>query len=246
MKIPSLVAHRGQMETYPENTLVGLEAALQCGAAYVEFDVQSTVDGVLVVFHDVELERVTGVAGNLFEMQYESLSSIRVNELDRFPKGEFSEPIPALNDVVDLLLRYPKATAFVEIKDESVDQFGIETICEQLLKEIQPIQQQSVVISFHKEAIQYVKNSSAFKTGYVLEKYDARHYEYAQELNPDYLIVNHTKLIKDEAPWPGDWQWMLYDITDPKLCSDYANDVSLIETRDICSMLKHPLFAQKS
>jgi len=233
------------METCPENTLLSLEAALQCGAAYIEFDVQSTADGVLVVFHDVELERVTGVACNLFEMQYESLNSIRVTEPGRFAKGKFSEPIPTLKDVVNLLLCYPKATAFVEIKDETVNQFGIEKICKQLLKEIESIQQQSVVISFHKEAIQYVKDNSAFKTGYVLEKYDAQHHEYAQELNPDYLIVNHTKLIEGEVPWAGQWEWMLYDITDPELCLKYADTVSFIETRDICMLLKQPVFAEK-
>ncbi len=61
MEIPHLVAHRGQTEQYPENTLVGLEAALKSGACYVEFDVQSTADNKFVVIHDVELERTTGV-----------------------------------------------------------------------------------------------------------------------------------------------------------------------------------------
>ncbi len=233
------------METYPENTLMGLEAALQCGAAYVEFDVQSTADGVLVVFHDVALERVTGAMGDLFDMSFDALQSIRVSEPERFKKNQFNEPIPALTDVVDLLLRYPKATAFVEIKYESVYQFGIETICEQLLKDIKPIAQHAVVISFHKEAIQYIKENSAFKTGYVLEKYDAEHHEHAQALNPDYLIVNYTKLIKGELPWAGDWQWMLYDITTPECCLEYANDVAFIETRNICQLLKHPLLIQQ-
>jgi len=234
------------MESYPENTLIGLEAALQCGASYIEFDVQSTMDGVLVVFHDVELKRVTGVAGNLFEMQFDALGSVRVSEPERFPMRTFCEPVPTLIDVVDLLQRYPDATAFVEIKDESVDRFGVDVVCKQLLKEIEPIQQQAVVISFHKEAIRCVKDNSPFKTGYVLERYDVQHHGFAQQLKPDYLIVNHTKLNKGEAPWAGDWEWMLYDITDPELCCEYAKYVALIETRDICSMLKHPLFAKKS
>jgi len=234
------------METYPENTLIGLEAALQCGATYIEFDVQSTADAVLVVFHDVALARVTGVTGNLFDTSFDALKSIRVSEPGRFQKNQFSEPIPTLTNVVDLLLRYPKATAFVEIKDESVHQFGVEIICKQLLKDIKPIARQSVVISFHKEAIQYIKDNSAFKTGYVLEKYDAEHHEYAQALNPDYLIVNHTKLIKDESPWAGGWEWMLYDITTPELCLKYANDVAFIETRDVCRLLRHPLLALKN
>ncbi|MCF6354547.1 MAG: hypothetical protein L3J26_05500, partial [Candidatus Polarisedimenticolaceae bacterium] len=244
VKMPALVAHRGQMESCPENSLLGLEAALKCGASNVEFDVQSTADGVLVVFHDIELERVTGVAGNLFELQFEALKSIRVSEPGRFQKNRFSEPIPTLKDVVDLFLRYPDATAFVEIKDESIDQFGVDVICNQLLKEIKPIEQQAVVISFHKDAVQYVRDNSSFKTGYVLEKYDQQHCDFAQQLKPDYLIVNHTKLSKGKPLWVGNWAWILYDITDPERCCEYANQVALIETRDICSMLKHPLFAQ--
>ncbi len=70
------------METYPENTLIGIEAALKCGAPYVEFDVQCTVDGVLVVFHDIELKRVTGVTGNLLEMQFDKLKSVYISEAD--------------------------------------------------------------------------------------------------------------------------------------------------------------------
>ncbi len=233
------------MASYPENSLLGLEAALKCGAQNIEFDVQSSADGVLVLFHDIELQRVTGVAGNLFEMRFEELKAIRVSEPDRFPSDTFSEPIPTLKDMVGLLLCYPDATAFIEIKDESVDRFGIDTICKQLLQEIKPIEQQAVVISFHKEAIKYVRDHSALKTGYVLKKYDLQHRGFAQQLNPDYLIVNHTKLVKGEKPWEGDWEWMLYDITDPERCCEYAGHVALIETRDICSMLKHPLFALK-
>ena len=43
---PQLIAHRGYSECYPENTLVGLEAALSAGANCVEFDVQFSSDGV--------------------------------------------------------------------------------------------------------------------------------------------------------------------------------------------------------
>ena len=48
MKIPQLVGHRGYMAEYPENTLVGIEAALQTGACLVEFDVQMSGQGELI------------------------------------------------------------------------------------------------------------------------------------------------------------------------------------------------------
>jgi len=234
---PLLVAHRGQMETCPENTLLAIETALQCGAPCVEFDVQSTADGIFVVFHDTELERVTGIKGNLLEMPYDEIKDIWVTEPERFPEGVFNEPIPTLLEMIELLQRYPNSTAFIEIKDETVDTFGVVTVMNQLLAEIAPIQQQCVLISFHLKAIEYTKQYSDFKTGWVLEKYDDQHHQWATTLNPDYLIVNHTKLLDGTAPWKGDWQWMLYDITDPELFMQYANDVALIETRDVCAML---------
>ena len=52
MDIPELVAHRGYALHYPENTLIGIEAAIRAGARYVEVDVQLSADKVPVLFHD--------------------------------------------------------------------------------------------------------------------------------------------------------------------------------------------------
>ena len=244
MAIPHLVAHRGHMEQYPENTLVGLEAALQCGAAYVEFDVQCTGDGKLVVIHDTTLERTTGVNGNVFEMSLQELEAVRAHEPERFSLAFFNERIPSLGDVVRLLQHYPKATAFVEIKHQSIDQFGIDTVIPALLQALEIIHQQCVVISYHYEALKYVQQHSDFPTGWILRDYDDDSQQKAIELNPDYLIINHRKIPVKQEPWPGDWHWMVYDVTDPELAIHYATfNIPLIETRNICSMLEHPLLA---
>lgn len=242
MAIPHLVAHRGQMEHYPENTLIGLEAALQCGAAYIEFDVQCTADGKLVVIHDIELERTTGIKGNVFEMSYEELKNIRAHEPERFSLAFFNQHIPSLSDVIRLLQNYPKANAFVEIKEETLEQFGAENILPALLKELDIVHKQCTIISFDYEAISYVKNNSDYLTGWVLHKYDGESHKKAGELKPDYLIVNHRKLPENEEPWQDSWHWMVYDITDPELAMHYSSfNIPLIETRDICNMLEHPI-----
>ena len=67
-KTPLLVAHRGYPARFPENSLEGITAALQAGAAYVELDVQSLADGTLVLFHDPTLLRTTGSTGEIFEL----------------------------------------------------------------------------------------------------------------------------------------------------------------------------------
>lgn len=242
MAVPHLVAHRGQMEHYPENTLIGLEAALQSGACFIEFDVQSTADGKLVVMHDVELKRTTGVEGNLFEMTHDELENIRAYEPERFSQTFIEQRIPDLNDVIGLLQRYPKAKAFVEIKEESMHHFGMEIIMSNLLRELRIIHQQCIIISFDYEAIRYVKKHSDYLTGWVLHKYDDNSHQQADILKADYLIINHRKLPANKKPWQGAWQWMVYDITDPEKAIHYANlNIMLVESRDVRSMLEHPV-----
>jgi glycerophosphoryl diester phosphodiesterase len=56
-----LLAHRGLPSAdRPENTLAAVRAAFECGADGVEVDVRRTADGVLVLSHDADLQRLTG------------------------------------------------------------------------------------------------------------------------------------------------------------------------------------------
>lgn len=244
MAIPHLVAHRGFMELYPENTLISLESALLRGASYIEFDVQCTADGKLIVIHDTELLRTTGIKGNIFEMSYEELRNIRAHEPERFSLAFFNQHIPLLSDVIRLLQSHPHVTAFVEIKEESLDQYGTSQIMSELLRALDIIHSQCVIISFDTAAIEYTKNNSYFLTGWVLHKYDESNHKIAKQLAPDYLISNHRKIPKNSDPWPGDWKWMVYDVSNPELALHYAShNIPLIETRDVGSMLEHPILA---
>ncbi len=56
---PWIAAHRGA-EPLLENTLPSLLLAVEEGADFLEFDVQSTVDGALVLHHDATLARLAG------------------------------------------------------------------------------------------------------------------------------------------------------------------------------------------
>ncbi len=58
-----VIAHRGASAEEKENTLPAFARAIELGADYVEFDVQASSDGGLVVFHDLRLERLTGARG---------------------------------------------------------------------------------------------------------------------------------------------------------------------------------------
>ncbi len=60
-----VIAHRGASADERENTLPAFERAIEEGADYIELDVQATADGALVVFHDLDLDRLTSLRGPL-------------------------------------------------------------------------------------------------------------------------------------------------------------------------------------
>lgn len=93
-----IIAHRGFSVMAPENTLVGFNAALQQGANSLEFDVQISADGIPVIFHDQELNRITGVSGKVSEKTVAQLK-----ELDAggwFAERFVGESIPTLEDAI--------------------------------------------------------------------------------------------------------------------------------------------------
>jgi glycerophosphoryl diester phosphodiesterase len=60
-----VLAHRGLALTTPENSMPAFEAAVRAGVTHLETDVQATADGVLVVFHDDRLDRLTRLTGRI-------------------------------------------------------------------------------------------------------------------------------------------------------------------------------------
>ena len=60
---PQLIAHRGGPVYNPENTMAAFQHAIDVGANWLEFDVQRTMDDVLVVIHDETVDRTTNSSG---------------------------------------------------------------------------------------------------------------------------------------------------------------------------------------
>jgi glycerophosphoryl diester phosphodiesterase len=77
-----VIAHRGSSAAEPENTLPAFERAIADGADFVEFDVQLAADGVPVVFHDAELDRLTPLTGPLRRRSAAELQDAGISTLD--------------------------------------------------------------------------------------------------------------------------------------------------------------------
>jgi glycerophosphoryl diester phosphodiesterase len=234
-----LIAHRGYSEGFPENSLAGLEAALMAGAGCIEFDVQLSGDGIPVVIHDISLKRTTGVDGDVNHLTLEQLKSVYVSEKGRFGEKFAKEPIPRLAEVLNLLKQWPTTTAFVEIKTESIDFFGVKFVVDKLLEELSPYRDQCVLISFHKEILEIATTLVPIRIGWVIPEWNDNSLRQAHELKPDFLFAN-IKIVpgRDDALWPGSWQWALYDIVDPYQALLWLKrGAQLIETWDVGTLL---------
>ena len=77
---PLVIAHRGNTEKHLENTLPAFEAALKSKVDGVELDLQLTLDGTIVVFHDCNLKRLAGVSKNLESLTYPELKKIKLQK----------------------------------------------------------------------------------------------------------------------------------------------------------------------
>jgi glycerophosphoryl diester phosphodiesterase len=62
---PLVMAHRGESGNIPENTMAALEAAAGLGVDVLESDVHLTKDDEIVLFHDEDLLRTTGMEGTI-------------------------------------------------------------------------------------------------------------------------------------------------------------------------------------
>jgi glycerophosphoryl diester phosphodiesterase len=235
-RLPDLVAHRGYAKRYPENTLPAVEAALRAGVSYIEVDVQLSADGVPMLMHDVELARTTGAAGRITETSFAALSRLRAGEAER-PGPRFRDtPIPTLAALIELLGRWPAAQAFVELKRESLDAFGIEAVVARVLDVIAPRIDRCIVISFEQTALRQIRiqarAAGAPRIGWVVSVWDEAQRAIADELAPDYLFCNYTKIPEPDTPlWPGPWRWAFYEVTDPAVALALARrGAALIET----------------
>lgn len=238
-----LVAHRGYAKQYPENTLIAIEAALEAGVTKVEFDVQFTSDSVPVLLHDPGLKRTTGINKRIFNVDAASLAEIRVKEAKTHPKKFADVGVPTLAQVVELFQRWPKAQAFVEIKAETIETFGIEKVIKMLAKVCDPIIDRCILISYDPLALRCSRAMGFNRIGYILHKYDTEQLSISTELNPDFLFCNHTKLPRPDTPlWPGPWAWVVYEVDKVKIALDLLDmGIDYLETMAVGELLKSKL-----
>lgn len=238
MRIPELIAHRGYPLHYPENTLPGIQAALEAGARYVEIDVQLTSDHVPVLFHDATLERVCNSPGAVGDYELIELSTLRASEPTRFGNAFADLEIPTLSAAVTLFRDWPEAILFVEIKHESVAQFGIDPVYWRIEAVLNAMRGRAVMISFDLDFLLAAHAHGWHELGAVIEDWPQRNHPLMDWIAPRYLFSDVACLPADGPLYWQDGKLAVYEIADPALALNLAaRGVGMIETFEIGEML---------
>ncbi len=232
-----LIAHRGDMTHYPENSMLAIQAAVDLGLYNIEIDIQLSKDGVPIVIHDDNLQRTVGYNKNIYDLTANEISTYLLTHDSHSSDDKSLLHIPTLHTVVTILNNHPDITLFVEIKRQSIEHFGLNKVVNAVLQNLQTAKFNVVIISFVADVVSLVKSHKHYPIGWVVREFNQAHKEQAERMQPDYLFCNINKIDSPESLWKGSWQWALYDVQDPKHTRDLLEQgVAFIETGDIVKL----------
>lgn len=187
------VAHRGLHDRelgIPENSLPAFARAVEQGKA-IELDLHATADNRLVVLHDFQLKRMTGVPGIVEEWTLEDLRKLRLQGTDAH--------IPTLDEVLELV--NGKVPLLLEIKSERLGEVGrLEPV---LMKRLASYQGEFILEAFnpevlvwlHRHAPQYIRGQLGNLDDENKQfKFYSRHLMFNPLSRPDFIAFDIQKI----------------------------------------------------
>ena len=130
---PMIMAHRGFSARAPENTEPAFQMCIDDGFSAAELDVQMTADGTIIVLHDDNLKRTTGLNKNVWEVTYDEIKDLDNGSF--FDEKYAGTKIPTLDEVIKLAASgKEKLYLNIEIKRNGHDDGIIEKVVDIIVK----------------------------------------------------------------------------------------------------------------
>ncbi len=212
-QIPLIIAHRGASHDAPENTLASLNLAWEHGAEAAEVDVHLSKDNHIMVIHDADTKRTTGVK---MEVRESLSSELRTLDASHGMEAFRGEKIPYLEEVLETLPG--DRFLFIEVKTDTV----ILPFLVRLL-EGHPARTQAAVISFDFDVCAKMKKEipsiPVYWLHYTLSgAYKSRWIERALEAGLDGLNFRHKGISRDyiEAVQRAGMKMYAWTVDDPE------------------------------
>ena len=239
-----LIAHRGLPARFPENTLIGLEAAVASGARWLEVDIQLTGDRIPILYHDDLADRVSGCATSVFGSTLSDLQRFGAFCPNQFGATYRGTPIATLDQLVRRMNDWPGVRAFIEIKRHSLDHFGHTIVRERIEHALADlIDRESVAAMISKdEAILEAFRELGWPIGWVLPSWCGDTERVARQLQPEYLFAKQARVPDDDRlVWQGRWNWVVYPIDDACQAARWrVRGWPFVETNTIDTLIDHP------
>lgn len=183
-----VMAHRGASTETPENTMAAFQKAIDDMADYIELDVQLTSDGEVIVMHDSNAYRTTGVDENIANMTYKEVR--RLDAGSWYSVEYKGEKVPGLREVLELAQGKIKLNIELKPADNS-EELARKTVA---LIEKYNMENDCVITSFSSSALSAAKSCDEnIRVGYILS---AAYGEYYDMKNIDFFSVNAAFLSK--------------------------------------------------
>lgn len=108
-----VIAHRGYSQNAPENNMPAFQKAIDVNCPMIELDVHQTKDGVVVVTHDANINRIAKVDKNVYDLTFDELEKYDVGS---WFSNEYKGLKVATLDQVIKLCKENNTTLQIELK----------------------------------------------------------------------------------------------------------------------------------
>lgn len=231
-----IVGHRGGAAGYPENTLANFKKAVELGADGVEFDVQLSKDGEVVVIHDELIDRTMTGSGLVRD---HSLQELKKMSAGAYYSSDFKEEkIPTLEEVLEVV----KDLEIINIELKNyLDYPQLEEKVLELVDKFE-IREQVIISSFNHYSLQKIKKlQPEIKTGALLmaKMINAVDYAFKRGFNALHLhFLTADQEIIDKAHFMG-LQLNVYTVNFPESVEELLEKgVDIIMTDELEMALK--------
>ncbi|MDF2958362.1 MAG: hypothetical protein K0S39_97 [Paenibacillus sp.] len=169
------LAHRGASEYAPENTLAAFYKGIEMGANGIETDLKITKDGVVILFHDNELNRTTDGTGLPSDYTWEELQQLDAGGW--YSSRYTGERLVSLEQFLHFFGR--KSLLFaLELKDKFIEEQALYFI------EKYDVRGQVTVTSFSYDNLRAVRAKDAtIKMGHLVRHLDLSSIGQVKEIN---------------------------------------------------------------
>jgi glycerophosphoryl diester phosphodiesterase len=225
---PLIIAHRGGAALAPENTLFAIEKAINLGADGVEFDLQITRDGEIVLYHDDRLNpQTTRQGSHRLETPTPRIRELTLAELKRLDLGyddryansvdypEFQtnpgEPIASFEAFMALILEKAPANfkLFAELKTNLVSLHEAEALAAAFKQKINAynLADRAHIVSFNWNCLSAIRQSYPD----IAHAYTSLPFHKTDPDLKNTRETDETRLIRaasaNGAPWWGSYDW---------------------------------------